>query len=278
MTRNLTANLGLRYEFEQGLQERDNRLTVGFDRSAAFPVQIPGALRPDGTPLELKGGLMYARRRRQSHAPERSIQEEVRATHRLRVLAEPADGRSRRVRAVLRAEPVRLPGREPAGHARVHGGHDVFRQQRRRPHAVRRVLVDQPVPERDRAAAVGSALGLRTGVGGTVHFVDQFREVGLRASVFRRCPARAAKRHVVVRGLPRKPVREAVGRRHQLEHRQHQPARATDTCRSGRPLSNRCRTRSSETRPSARSVARRRLPAVSSCVPILNLAMSSRTR
>ena len=56
----LTVNLGLRYEFEQGLQEKNNELTVGFDRDRAWPFQLPGARRPDGTPLELKGGLRYA--------------------------------------------------------------------------------------------------------------------------------------------------------------------------------------------------------------------------
>jgi len=49
---NLTLNLGLRYEFEQGLQEKKNQITVGFDRDRAWPVQVPG--------LSLKGGLMYA--------------------------------------------------------------------------------------------------------------------------------------------------------------------------------------------------------------------------
>lgn len=49
---NLTLNLGVRYEFEQGLQERDNFLTVGFSRDKAFPVQVSG--------LNLKGGLLYA--------------------------------------------------------------------------------------------------------------------------------------------------------------------------------------------------------------------------
>jgi hypothetical protein len=48
----LTINAGLRYEFEQGLQERDNKLSVGFCRDCQFPVQVPG--------LTLKGGLMYA--------------------------------------------------------------------------------------------------------------------------------------------------------------------------------------------------------------------------
>jgi len=52
VTPNLTLNLGLRYEFEQGLQERDNNITVGFSRDKAFPVQVPG--------LNLKGGLLYA--------------------------------------------------------------------------------------------------------------------------------------------------------------------------------------------------------------------------
>jgi hypothetical protein len=48
----LTVNLGLRYEFEQGLQEKKNQLTVGFDRNRSWPFQVPG--------VTLKGGLMYA--------------------------------------------------------------------------------------------------------------------------------------------------------------------------------------------------------------------------
>ena len=48
----LTLNYGLRYEYEAGVREAENRFTVGFDRDAAFPVQVPG--------LALKGGLMYA--------------------------------------------------------------------------------------------------------------------------------------------------------------------------------------------------------------------------
>ena len=42
----------MRYEFEQGLSESQNAFTVGFDREAPFPIQVPG--------LNLKGGLMYA--------------------------------------------------------------------------------------------------------------------------------------------------------------------------------------------------------------------------
>jgi hypothetical protein len=48
----LTVNYGVRYEYEPGLREADNAVTVGFDRNADFPVQVPG--------MTLKGGLMYA--------------------------------------------------------------------------------------------------------------------------------------------------------------------------------------------------------------------------
>ena len=48
----LTLNMGLRYEYEPGVGEKDDRFTVGFDREAPFPIQVPG--------LDLKGGLMYA--------------------------------------------------------------------------------------------------------------------------------------------------------------------------------------------------------------------------
>ena len=48
----LTVNYGLRYEYEPGVREANNQVTVGFDRDADFPVQVPG--------LALKGGLMYA--------------------------------------------------------------------------------------------------------------------------------------------------------------------------------------------------------------------------
>ena len=48
----LTLNMGLRYEYEQGLQEKNNQLTVGFDPSATSPLVVPG--------YSLKGGLVYA--------------------------------------------------------------------------------------------------------------------------------------------------------------------------------------------------------------------------
>ena len=48
----ISANMGVRYEFEQGLREANNAFTVGFDREQPFPIQVSG--------LNLKGGLVYA--------------------------------------------------------------------------------------------------------------------------------------------------------------------------------------------------------------------------
>jgi len=52
---NLVLNFGLRVEHEDGLAESENRFTVGFDRDAPFPVQVAV---PGRGPLT--GGLMYA--------------------------------------------------------------------------------------------------------------------------------------------------------------------------------------------------------------------------
>jgi hypothetical protein len=53
----LTFNLGLRYEFEGGMREKENRITVGFDRTAKNPISdsVRAALG-----REVVGGLLYA--------------------------------------------------------------------------------------------------------------------------------------------------------------------------------------------------------------------------
>ena len=59
VTPKLTVTAGLRYEFETGLRERSNHMTVGWAFDEPFPVTV-GGQRPDGTPLALVGGLVYA--------------------------------------------------------------------------------------------------------------------------------------------------------------------------------------------------------------------------
>jgi trimeric autotransporter adhesin len=49
----LTLNLGLRYEYEEGLQEKENRFTVGFDPNVRNPIS-------DEVGMEIKGGLIFA--------------------------------------------------------------------------------------------------------------------------------------------------------------------------------------------------------------------------
>lgn len=52
VTRKLTLNLGIRYEYETPRTERYDRTTRGFAYDAASPLQVPG--------LDLRGGLLYA--------------------------------------------------------------------------------------------------------------------------------------------------------------------------------------------------------------------------
>lgn len=52
VTSKLTLNLGLRFEYESGIQESNNKLIVGFNATQPSPLQIPG--------LNLLGGVQYA--------------------------------------------------------------------------------------------------------------------------------------------------------------------------------------------------------------------------
>ena len=61
----LTLNYGLRIEHEDGIQEMDNNITVGFDRTAAgslSSIVIPASVDPTGgtAARSVVGGLMYA--------------------------------------------------------------------------------------------------------------------------------------------------------------------------------------------------------------------------
>lgn len=167
VTPNLTLNFGLRYEFEQGLQEKDNRITVGFDRDRQFPVQVPG--------LALRGGLMYAGvdgnptyqsdPSKTKFAPRAGFAYSLNPRTALRggyglfyapnQYAFPNENRlgTRGFTAVTTYFPSNDGGLTPCATC----------------------TLTNPFPN-GIEQSVGSSLGLLTGVGGNVHFVDQFRK------------------------------------------------------------------------------------------------------
>jgi len=51
VSRRLTLNLGLRWDYESPTSERFNQLNAGFDQTSPSPFQVPG--------LQLKGGLLF---------------------------------------------------------------------------------------------------------------------------------------------------------------------------------------------------------------------------
>ncbi len=171
VTPKLTLNYGLRIEREEGLQEVKNRLVVGFDENAVNP--IDALLTPErrkGTPLEgrtLRGGLMYAG---VNGAP----------THQGDPPAVKFGPRIGMVYALNERTVLR-------------GGAGIFNGPW--PHSPgpqvgfsRTTALSQSVPEREMPLTTlenpfpaglqqpfGSSLGLLTGVGGNIEFVDQTR-------------------------------------------------------------------------------------------------------
>ena len=163
----LTVNLGLRYEFEQGLKERDNHITVGFDRQRAFPVQAPG--------LNLKGGLMYAGvdgyQTNQSDPSVKKFAPRV------------GFAWTMESRTVLRGgygifyapNQYAFPNENRLGTRGFTAVTSYFASADGGLTPCSTCTLTNPFPN-GIEKPVGSALGLLTGAGGTLNFVDQFRK------------------------------------------------------------------------------------------------------
>ena len=143
---NLTVNLGLRYEFEQGLQEKNNAFTVGFDRDRAWPVQVAGphpagagSCTPAWTAIPPTRATPARRSSRRARAsPGRPT------PRRWCAAATASSGRPTSTRSPAR------PAWAPAGFT---ADHRLRGQHGRRPHALRRpARIVEPVPERHPAA------------------------------------------------------------------------------------------------------------------------------
>jgi hypothetical protein len=163
----LTLNLGLRYEFEQGLQERDNKITVGFSRDKAFPVQVTG--------LNLKGGLLYAG---VDGAPtHQSDPSKKKFAPRAGFAYKFSD------KVVLRGgygifyapNQYAFPNENRLGTRGFTAVTSYFASSDGGLTPCATCTLTNPFPS-GVERPVGSSLGLRTGAGGSLNFVDQFRK------------------------------------------------------------------------------------------------------
>ena len=213
ITNALTVTAGLRYEYETGLggegQPHDRRLR---SRRARFRCRCPG--------MNLRGGLMYAGvdgyQTYQGDPSSTQFAPRVGAAYSLNektVSCAAATGCSGRRRSIRRR------ARTSYRHARIHGDHDVFREQRWRTDAGGHA--DQSVPERHRAAA-GQRGRPRDRRGRRRPLRRSVRQAGLRAAVLDRSAARAARAHRGVGRLRRQPIGSAGGGRHGGRDGEHQ--------------------------------------------------------
>jgi hypothetical protein len=160
----LTLNLGLRYEYEAGLREKEDRFTVAFDRSAVSPL---AAL----TGLPLRGGLRYAgvdgAHDYQGHPSGLRFSPRIGAAWTL----DP--------RTVLRGgyglfwSPWNYPYSVSLNYGQI--GYSRQTGMRHKDQLTPSASLDDPFPE-GLLQPVGNSLGLLTGVGGDIAYVSQDRK------------------------------------------------------------------------------------------------------
>ena len=117
----LTLNLGLRYEFENPMTERDNKSVSNFDYAYAQPIEPTvqakyaalndPALKALVPQLSVKGGLLFLDK--DTDTLYNDAEELVPATVRVRLPAGPQDHRPRRRRAVRRVPRAAARRRDP---------------------------------------------------------------------------------------------------------------------------------------------------------------------
>ena len=197
-----TVNFGLRYEYETGLQERDNHFSVGFDRDVTSPLngRVPG--------LDLKGGLMFAGV--DGNPTEQGDPSKTKFAPRA------GFAWSLNPNTVVRAGYGRffVPGPYntsggAAGGLGYTATNDYFASADGGLTPAGRI--DNPLPNGVQQP-VGNTRGLLTGVGGPIDFVDQFRQSGY-VHQFSVDVQRERRRHRRLGRLHRQPFREPVGAR-----------------------------------------------------------------
>ncbi len=170
LNQKFTLNYGLRFEHESGLRERDNNITVGFDPNATSPElqAIEAAIRRNGyTGPALKGGLMFAgvngANDYQGNPPGVKISPRFGSTWALNPNTVVRGGYG------LFFAPWQYTQQS---HGTVGFVRTTTMAQSAPESAVPIVTLDNPFPS-GLIRPTGSALGILTGVGGNVDFIDQ---------------------------------------------------------------------------------------------------------
>ena len=216
---NVSINVGVRYELEPGLRERNNAMVVGFDRDRPFPIQAPG--------LDLKGGLMYAG---VDGYPEHQGDPSTLNFGPRAGIAWSLDSKT-----VVRGgyglfwAPPQIAQAFDQGALGTRGFTATTTYTASTDGGLSPCSgcsLTNPFPN-GVASPQGAAEGLLTGVGGEIDFIDQSSRIRIRASVFDRREARADGPDGGVGRLPRQPQRAARPgwhHRHPVEHQSARPA------------------------------------------------------
>jgi trimeric autotransporter adhesin len=171
ITSKLTMTYGLRLEHEQGLQEKDDRIVVAFDQNAVSP--LDARVNKTGTALQgrtLMGGLVYAGQngapRHQGDPPAIKVAPRVGVVY------------AANTRTVVRGgyglfyAPWNYPFPSEENYGQ-RGYTQLTSLQQTFPRPV--TTIDNPFPS-GLDPVTGNSLGLLTGVGGQVRFIDQNKE------------------------------------------------------------------------------------------------------
>ncbi len=159
----LSLNYGVRFEQETGLRERNNRFTVGFDENAVSPLNNRVRL-PDGRTI--KGGLVYAG---VNGAPtEQGDQPPLKVGPRAGLVWSIDDDTVVRGGYGILWAPWNYPYPGTVNYGNMGYTQITYLQQDRlRPFTT----LDNPFPTGLEQPA-GNSLGLLTGVGGDIYFID----------------------------------------------------------------------------------------------------------
>ena len=170
VTSRLTLNYGLRIEHEDGLREVSDQVTVGFDQNATNP--LDAMVNKTGTLLAgktLRGGLIYA-----GVNGANNYQGDPK-----KIKPAPRIGTTFAIdtNTVLRGgyglywAPWNYPG-AGTGYGQTGFTRSTFLNQSSAESEVPRVTLDNPFPS-GLLQPIGSSLGLLTGVGGQIDYIDQ---------------------------------------------------------------------------------------------------------